>query len=516
MQMKFGMRAFAIIVVLMLIISGCSNGNGNGNTNGASDAQNRQSTNADQSKTAENVEKEQELEHVELTWYYRQHNGKPADLEMVQDAVNKYLKENTSLNATLIMKPVDSGNYELKMNAAAAAQEEFDIVWNGFAWNYLNNVEKGAFVEIEDMLKQYAPKTYELLPEYVWDDARAADGGIYGIPNYQNATTNPGFIVMKKYVDKYKNQVDIMNADTFEEWGKFFELIKQYEPGMLPLSAHGIFLPEYYGIDSSSNVEVYLNDKDFKVVEYYFTPEFEENIRMNYDWYKKGYISSEVITATNRFDLDKKGIVVAKFDIGNGPGTEAAIQNMNGGEPVVIKPMWKPKFQGVTSTMTSVSNTSKNPERAIMLLELVNTDKELYNLLVHGIEGIHYKKLDGNYYEPIPDTKYKASNWIIGNTFNGYLEKGSPEDLNEQAIELNETAWVSQKQGFRFDSSPVQAEMANISTVKKEFEPFLRGAADPDEYLPKFREALKSAGIDRVIEEQQKQLDVFLKAKGLK
>ena len=46
---------------------------------------------------------------------------------------------------------------------------------------------------------------------------------------------------------------------------------------------------------------------------------------------------------------------------------------------------------GITATMQAINRNSKNPERAMMLLELLNTDKDLYNLLNFGIKDKHYK-----------------------------------------------------------------------------------------------------------------------------
>ena len=43
------------------------------------------------------------------------------------------------------------------------------------------------------------------------------------------------------------------------------------------------------------------------------------------------------------------------------------------------------------ATMTGISITSKHPEKAFELIKLVNTDKELYNLICNGIEGKHYE-----------------------------------------------------------------------------------------------------------------------------
>lgn len=40
--------------------------------------------------------------------------------------------------------------------------------------------------------------------------------------------------------------------------------------------------------------------------------------------------------------------------------------------------------------MMAISTASKNPERAMMFLNLLNTDPEIMTLINYGVEGIHY------------------------------------------------------------------------------------------------------------------------------
>lgn len=49
-----------------------------------------------------------------------------------------------------------------------------------------------------------------------------------------------------------------------------------------------------------------------------------------------------------------------------------------------------------SASNTAISINSKHPERAMQLIGLMNTEKgkDLYNLLVFGIEGEHYTKVN--------------------------------------------------------------------------------------------------------------------------
>lgn len=56
--------------------------------------------------------------------------------------------------------------------------------------------------------------------------------------------------------------------------------------------------------------------------------------------------------------------------------------------------------------------------------------------------------------------------------------------------------------------NPVSTEVAGFGNVMDEFgKSLFTGSVDPEEYLPKLQEKLKATGIDKVIEEMQKQID---------
>ena len=42
-------------------------------------------------------------------------------------------------------------------------------------------------------------------------------------------------------------------------------------------------------------------------------------------------------------------------------------------------------------SMLAIPRTSENPERAMMFINMMHTNKELVNLLVWGIEGVHHE-----------------------------------------------------------------------------------------------------------------------------
>ena len=71
-------------------------------------------------------------------------------------------------------------------------------------------------------------------------------------------------------------------------------------------------------------------------------------------------------------------------------------------------------------------------------------------------------------------------------------------------------AMASLLSGFVFDSSSVQTEIANVTSVVTEMlKPLVTGSVDPETTVPQFLERLKTAGVDKIIAEKQAQLDAW-------
>ena len=151
-----------------------------------------------------------------------------------------------------------------------------------------------------------------------------------------------------------------------------------------------------------------------------------------------------------------------------------------------------------------------------MFLELFNSDVTVNNLINFGIEGTHYKKVDGKD-NIIEATEAGAANyqpngqWMFGNQFLAYLYKAEdPEKMNKFEA-YNSSATQSPILGFTFNNEPVKTKIAALTGIKKQYMPGLEtGKTDVATALPKFTEKLKAAGLEDVLKEMQAQVDKFL------
>jgi len=455
---------------------------------------------------------------VQLTWYFVG-NGPQEDVEKVEAEVNKYLKENTNLNATIKLYCFDWGSYTNKMQAMIAAGEEFDICFTAvWAANFYQLAPKGAFVALNDeknLLEKYAPKTKAMLGDDFLKGSQI-DGINYAIPANKEKAHQWGFILRKDIVEKYN--MDISTIKKFEDIEPFLKIVKENEPGMYPLEAvigeSPFRVLDFDRIGDDRYPGVVWNDStDMKVFNEFEAPETMEFFKIMHRFYEAGYIREDAATVTDYSQDQKAGKVFAAIRSLK-PGKDAE-ESLSMGQEYVQVEITPPIMSNreTAGSMQAISVTSKNPERALMFLELFNTDPVLNNLINFGIEGVHYEKVSDNVIKPGPENaKYNQSlGWMFGNQFLNYLWENEDPEKWAKFEAFNAASTPTKTLGFVFNSEPVKTQIAQCANVWDQYLPGLEtGTVDPEEVLPEFIKALKDAGADDIIAEKQNQLNAWL------
>ena len=88
-----------------------------------------------------------------------------------------------------------------------------------------------------------------------------------------------------------------------------------------------------------------------------------------------------------------------------------------------------------------ISKTSKDPEVAMQLLNLLYNDSYIANLLIHGIEGRHYAKTSDFSVLKKPDSRYCGiEGYTYCNLYTAYVFHGAPSTLWNEMMEKDATA----------------------------------------------------------------------------
>ncbi|MEG1686811.1 MAG: ABC transporter substrate-binding protein, partial [Angelakisella sp.] len=266
--------------------------------------------------------------------------------------------------------------------------------------------------------------------------------------------------------------------------------------------------------------------KELKIENLYTTDRYKEWITRMRKWNQAGYISPEAVTISlNERDGMGTGNVLGYFN-NYKPGMENELSR-NCGQEVARAPI----AEGLSGLMTSqsinnvswaISRNTASKEHAMQLLNLMYTDATLVNMLCYGLENEHYVFTDDtkkviDYPAGVTAAAKKVDNgtgWQWGNQLLAYIWKGDSPTLWDDVSKYNAAAPRSAALGFVFDNAKVQNEITACTNVLAKYGPGLeRGAVNPDEVLPEFQAALKSAGIETIMAEKQAQLDKWAKTK---
>lgn len=498
-----------IVLVAMLSACGKNSGGNDGNAPGS----------ANETGTSTSGKKDEPT--VELTMAFLSGVPEPPDLQLVQEELNKILKE--KINATVKMMPISGGDYVQKMNLMLQSGEKLDLMVTGLGLGYYAQAAKGQLTPLDELIDKYGQGLKEQVGQDYLDGSRAADGRIYTIPTLREFAGKTGFVMRKDLLDKYG--VDVSAIKTLDDLEPVLKTFKDNNSGVAPIVPEGPGAGIYgVGIDVlfdplGDGLGVLPNyGQDLKVVNMYETKEYVDWVKRLRDWYQKGYILKDA--ATNKEypnDLLKASRGFGYFT-GIKPGIEEQVSRGNG------MPMTAASFGKALTTTSyivniswSIARQSKSPEKAMEFLNLLYSDPEVVNLINYGIEGKHYVKVSDNVIK-FPDGVDAATHpynfnlgWEFGNQFLTYVMEGNDPEIWNKLRKFNSEAMRSKAIGFVVDVESIKTEIASVQNVVDQYKSSLgTGSVDPEKYLPEFIEKLKDAGIDKIVGEKQRQLDAWI------
>ena len=179
---------------------------------------------------------------------------------------------------------------------------------------------------------------------------------------------------------------------------------------------------------------------------------------------------------------------------------------------------------GGSETCMTIPFCADEPERAMMFLNEVWKNKELYQLLIYGIKGEHYTDNgDGTIttgYGQIGNSnaKYGIWKWTIGTCLNSLVTEGDIPGYYQELIEREKNAYVSPFNKFNFDKENVDGIVSALSALDDKYSTMLLYGYTGDKWeetLNQWIAERKAAGEDELIAEYQKQVNEFIKANNI-
>lgn len=254
------------------------------------------------------------------------------------------------------------------------------------------------------------------------------------------------------------------------------------------------------------------------IVNAYGTDEYRQYCHTLHEWKERGFIRDDsLLSGKNSQELFRSGDIFFQWTSVS-PATEELIKRRGLDFEEILVPATPNELttSGTLEYIWGVSSSSLHPDKAVEFLNLLYTDPDLANLLTYGIEGKDYLKVDEEAVEVIGNSggssRYDSYFSIYGDPDDIWLLSPVTGDEKAEMKSFSEKAQPVMTFGYSFDSTSVSGEILAVTEVISNYRPVLEcGLADDvDAALDEFNRQLDEAGIDRIMEENQRQLDEWL------
>ena len=421
-------------------------------------------------------------------------------------------------NTTLEIVRIGYGSFQQEVNLMLSSGEKLDLMPN-FAFNVATAANSGQILALDDLLATSGSDMLNLISDEDWACVTVG-GKIYAVPNNKEKAQGFGIAMVTSVLDALN--YDVNDLKTVDDLTELFRQVKQAYPEMYPLvSDNGEIGYSFNQRDDLGGDFGVLEDclsGSTTVVDWVESDTYRNIIDQRYVWAQEGMIMPDASTNTeNAYSLMAAGKGFSYFT-NTKPGI-AAEWERKAGVPITVV-----EFVPPFSTTSGVSNqwfitySSEQPERAMEVLNEMYTNPQLADILINGIEGVHFvrdtEKGVLTYPEGVnaSNTTYSSVAWAWLNELISTPWAADGPDIWTETIAFNKAAQNSVAKGFMWDNSNVLNEITACNNVTAKYQSALEcGSLDPEEAFPRFIQELKDAGVDRIILEKQTQLDAWLK-----
>lgn len=470
--------------------------------------------------------------HIVFAYMTSNNIPEAKELERIQSLINKYTIE--KINTEVELKLFANSEYSTQVNLMLAGGQQVDIyrAMNGYPQqDYIKN---GSALDITDYLDTYLKDAKEAMYDRLLMTT-TVNGRVYGLNTIGSNYVPTGFCYRKDITDELG--IDMTKVKSVFDLTEVFEKVHAAYPNMIlndPNRMNNVFSAylqstkhmDALGNDAANPFSGVVFGKDPTVVNAFESEDFKKIVKLLESWYQKGYFAKDAATSTaTTAELASSGNLFSMF-AGLGNPKIAANFSVNYGYTYESIKVSDSYMQSYNYDAWLINSATKEPEAAAKFLNLTFTDPYIHNLLSYGEEGVDYVLNDEGFvvapegYNSIADVPYtnNINYYMWGSKWLAYRTVGG---LNEEEFQKNKAdnyaASASYFYGFVFDFSEVEAEYMAISNIWNEYKKgFWTGSLNVDQELKKMNERMYAAGLQKVIDSKQKQLDDWMKSNNIK
>ena len=451
----------------------------------------------------------------------------PNDWQDALDQMNAYLAD---FNTTLAVTFMSWSDYSTMYTLNLAGGADIDLIFTA-PWCYMyTEAAKGSFYTLTDeFINKYMPLAAKYQAKESWDETTLA-GKTIAVPSNTAQPMGKIVAVRQDLMEKY----DMTELKTWEDYKKYMLTIAEKETpesGIYALAAAGDNneLWDVYRQQTDTFLALDSNFTDF-IYEYKGALPTKEDIKLVYEYdpfraYAKdmkemadaGCWSRSALTNTVTDDDAFGALQGASIAWNASVFTYMKQAEQTEGVRCAAYDLTTDHFVGCeaySNNDMAITASSKNPERAAMVLDLIKFDTTLNRLIMLGVENVHYTINENDEYvktEKSGDfapTSVSAS-WAVKN--GNLVEAGAPE--REQAMS---DAWLERVKSnptvtFVFDDANVKSYMNAVDTILQDYVPMLElGLVDDvDKTIDEMINKCYDAGLQNVYDEFYAQYEAW-------
>lgn len=431
-------------------------------------------------------------------------SGMPANYDAWKANLNAYLEEKIGVH--LEMEIIGWGDWDTRRNMIVSTNEPYDIMFTNNGTFY-NDVSIGAFADISGIVETAAPALYDYIPASYWDACKI-NGGLYAVPTYKDSSSTQYFVYDKALVEA--TGLDFASAHTMADVTPILEALYAAKGESVfilnQLGLDAIYASKYDDISAGlPAIGVSYAGGEPKVVSVFEQEDVLADLNTLREWYQAGYINSDAAVLAENPSYRPafvaqgwSGAAVTTW----GPQMGVDAVAIQWGDTVLSN-------STVQGSMNCISAACKYPEKALQLLELVNTDSYVRDALYYGLEGDNFDYVDGKVHKNNQD--WTMAGYTQGTFFNVTTLDTDTFNQWDEVKALNEAAVASPILGFCLNTEPIADDLAACVAIYTEYRPILMtGTADPADTIATMLDAMRAAGLDDIIAEAQAQIDTWV------
>ncbi|BBI31709.1 extracellular solute-binding protein [Cohnella abietis] len=459
---------------------------------------------------------------VTLKFYFG--GEKKAATDEVWNRVSEYV-QSKGLGVRFDVRFISFTDYKEKMLTKAAAGDKWDMNFDSDWQSYKEMASRGSYLPLNDLLPQYAPNLFHKYEKLGTLEAATMNGEIVGLPWTLKMNERPFVGWRADLAESVGIYREPNTVRTIEDLDVLLHELKDAFPSFklsrIPPLALYITREEWVDL-AFHGLGFYLSDPKMTVRAIEQQPFYLESALMSKKWNDYKILNRDAaIDIENGADQWRDGNML--FTITSHEWANASTGFVDPSfrqQMSLIYPNKKYVNRTALANVLAINRNSENPELVLRFLDMMETDKVLYDLVQYGIEGKTYV-LHGEAADYPEGMQYFTSNYMEWDSRWAFWK---PQYMRPTPTYPGDF-WVKEAEFADLPmniNSPVDGLLISDDRIKNEVAKRDRGANEigkPIEYgkvnnvemeVQHYVDTQKTNGLDKIILEVQRQVNDYL------